>query len=289
MIHLAETPVDPARVVVLGKNGFVAGAALAALRTAGIATLAVGQDDLDLTDPTMAGRLAGMLRPDDTVLFVAARVPCKTVAGFAQNLAMAETVALALATQPVAHLVAISSDAVYGDKPGPIREADPPNPGSLHGVMHAAREGLLRFGLPSVPLMILRPSLLYGVRDPHGGYGPNGFRRAALAGEPITLFGGGEEQRDHVHIDDLAALIVRVIRHRSTGILTVASGQSLSFRAVADLIAGAAPGPVSVVETPRRTPITHRHFDPTLCLRAFPDFRYRTLADAVPSLVGTGS
>jgi nucleoside-diphosphate-sugar epimerase len=40
--------------------------------------------------------------------------------------------------------------------------------------------------------------------DPHNGYGPNRFRRLAAAGQEIVLFGGGEERRDHVLVDDVA-------------------------------------------------------------------------------------
>ena len=58
-----------------------------------------------------------------------------------------------------------------------------------------------------LPLAFLRPTLIYGANDPHNGYGPNRFRRQAAKGETITLFGEGEEKRDHVPVDDVAALV----------------------------------------------------------------------------------
>jgi len=269
------------RVVILGAKGFVAGASAARLARAGVPVLALGRADLDLSAPDADKALAAQLRPGDALLFVSAKAPCKTPDLLMENLAMARTVAAALAASPVAHLVYVSSDAVYGESETLVRETSPTVPTSMHGLMHVAREGLLRFGTKA-PLAILRPSLLYGAADPHNGYGPNQFGRLAAQGKPITLFGEGEEQRDHVLIDDVAEILYRVLAQRSTGILNIATGRSLSFRAVAELAGGAS----EIVGTPRRNPITHRHFDITACLQAFPDFAYQAIEAALPDRRG---
>jgi UDP-glucose 4-epimerase len=130
------------------------------------------------------------------------------------------------------------------------------------------------------PLAILRPTLLYGATDPHNGYGPNRFRRLAAAGQDIVLFGEGEEQRDHVLIDDVAEIIMRVLAHRSCGVLNVATGSVHSFRDIAERTAAMYDPPVAVRGTPRQGPMPHggyRAFDSSACLRAFPDFRYTDL------------
>lgn len=272
MIEHRQDARAPDRVVILGARGFVAGASAARLTHAGVPVRALGQAELDLAAPGADKVLAGELRPTDALLFVSAKAPCKTPDLLMENLAMARNVVSALGESPVAHLVYVSSDAVYGESETLVREASPTVPTSMHGLMHVAREGLLRFGT-KLPLAILRPSLLYGASDPHNGYGPNQFGRLAAAGRPITLFGEGEEQRDHVLIDDVAEIVHRVLARRSTGVLNVATGRSLSFRDVAALIGGAS----EIVGTPRRNPITHRHFDITACLRAFPDFAYQPI------------
>ena len=84
--------------------------------------------------------------------------------------------------------------------------------------------------------------LIYGAKDPHNGYGPNRFRRLAAKGEAITLFGEGEEKRDHVHIADVAALVSAALHHRSTGMLNIATGKSTSFREVAEMIVALSAG-----------------------------------------------
>jgi len=146
--------------------------------------------------------------------------------------------------------------------------------------MHLAREAMFRT-LAGVPLATLRPSLLYGAGDPHNGYGPNRFRRLANKGEPIVLFGEGEERRDHVLIDDLAELAARVLYRRSDGVLNVATGEVASFRDIARLVAEAAGARVPITGTKRVGPMPHngyRPFDAAATREAFPDFAYTTLA-----------
>jgi len=220
------------------------------------------------------------LRTGDSVVFVSALAPTRNNAMLIDNLRMAEAVCAALAAQPVAHLVYVSSDAVYSDDANPVTERSCQQPSSLHGAMHLAREIMLRTAL-KLPLAILRPTLIYGAKDTRNGYGPNRFRRLAAKGEAITLFGEGEEKRDHVHIADVAALVSATLHQRSTGTLNIATGKSTSFRDVAEMIAALSDGSVEIRATPRQNPITHRHFDIVDCLKAFPDFHYISLRDGL--------
>src|SRR5947208_14103615 len=127
----------------------------------------------------------------------------------------------------------------------PLTEATPTATTSMHGAMHVARE-IAFASTVKAPLAILRPSLLYGAHDPHNGYGPNRFRRLANAGNDITLFGEGEERRDHVLIDDLAEIVLRVLKRRSIGTMNIATGTVHSFRDVAERVIAAAPRKVSI-------------------------------------------
>jgi len=278
--HLAVVPQSPSRVVVIGAGGFVGRAICARLAADRITLLTLTCKDLDLLKPDATKTLQGLLRPDDSVVFVSALAPTRTNAMLIDNLRMAEAVCTALALQPVQHLVYISSDAVYADDANPVTERSCRQPSSMHGMMHAARELMLK-AEAKVPLAILRPSLLYGARDPHNGYGPNRFRRLAQKGEPITLFGEGEEQRDHVDIADVARLTALVLAHRSRGELNIATGTSTSFREIAELAVKLSGKSAEIRGTPRQNPITHRHFDITECLKAFPQFRYTPLRDGL--------
>ncbi len=278
--HSSFTRQAPSRVVVIGAGGFVGGAIGARLAADKVPVLALTRSELDLLKPEASTTLQRSLRAGDSVIFVSALAPTRNNAMLIDNLCMAEVVCAALAIQPVAHVVYISSDAVYSDDANPLTERSCRQPSSLHGVMHLAREIMLSAAL-KLPLAILRPTLIYGAKDPHNGYGPNRFRRLAAKGEAITLFGEGEEKRDHVHVDDVAALAGATLHHGSTGTLNIATGRSVSFREVAEMIAALSGRSVEIRGTPRQNPITHRHFDITDCLKAFPEFPYIPLRDGL--------
>lgn len=278
--HAHPAPLSPCRVVVIGAGGFVGGAICKRLTAEKVPVLALTRTGVDLLKPDAAAMLQSQLRPDDGVVFVSALAPTRTNALLIDNLRMAEAVSAALTAQPVGHLVYISSDAVYADDANPVNERSYLQPSSLHGVMHLAREVMLRTTLKT-PLAVLRPTLIYGAADPHNGYGPNRFRRLAAKGEPIMLFGEGEEQRDHVSVGDVAALAVLMLMHASRGVLNAATGTSTSFRAVAEMTVGISGRQVAIKGTPRQNPITHRHFDITECLKAFPTFHCMPLRDGL--------
>jgi nucleoside-diphosphate-sugar epimerase len=127
---------------------------------------------------------------------------------------------------------------------------------------------------------ILRPTLIYGAGDPHSGYGPNRFRKLAARGEVIALFGQGEEKRDHVAVEDVARLAVRVLQHGSIGVLNAVTGISTSFSTIAHIVAGEFKPLAKVELVPRPGPqphLLHRFFDITDCYKSFPDFHYEPL------------
>jgi UDP-glucose 4-epimerase len=282
--HHNTKPQLPTRAVILGTGGFIGGAIVRKLGGPSGSVLGLGRKELDLLDPQAADKLAGLLRADDTLVVVSAKAPCKTPVMLLDNVRMIAAVCEALAKRRVAHLAYISSDAVYADGPLPLSETSPAAPTSLHGAMHLAREQMLLAAAGATPLAILRPTLVYGAGDPHNGYGPNKFRRQANRGETIVLFGEGEERRDHVDVDDIAALVRLVLEYRSSGVLNIATGTVSSFRAVADKAVALSPRKVEIKSSPRSGPMPHngyRPFDPAATAAAFPGFHYTTIDEGL--------
>lgn len=279
--HLNQSPAKPQRVVIIGAGGFVGGAIRKRLETGGIPVLALTRRELDLLSDDAAAKLGRLLQPADSVVVVSALAPVKTVPMLMQNLRMAEAVCAALSQAALSHVLYISSDAVYADDANPVTESSYCAPSTLHGMMHAARELMLK-NATAAPVAMLRPTLIYGAADPHSGYGPNRFRRQADAGEPITIFGDGEERRDHVFVDDVAALAARIIACRSRGELNAVTGVSTSFHDIAQMVARLHGGKVQKVARPGPRPhLLHRFFDITGTLKAFPDFRFTTLEEGI--------
>ncbi len=281
--HLHPQDERPSRVVVIGAAGFVGGAIAARLEHDGVPVLRISRKDVDLLAPNASSSLKDLFRTTDAVVAASARAPVKNADMLVENMVIARAMTRALQQAPVAHVVNISSDAVYADSDGPLTENSCASPGSLHGAMHLAREVMFLSELKA-PLAILRPSLLYGAADPHNGYGPNRFRRLAVKGEDIVLFGEGEERRDHVFIDDVAELAARVLYRRSAGVLNIATGEVHSFRAIAEMIVSRNRGKSKIRRTPRSGPMPHngyRPFDIAACRAAFPDFKYTPLDEGL--------
>ena len=281
--HLNLIPQSPKRVVVIGSGGFVGGAVVKRLLQTGVPTLAIDRAKVELLQGDAGDFLASQLLATDAVVAVAAIAPVKNAQMLADNMRLAASIIEALKKVPVAHVVNVSSDAVYADGPLPLSEASPAAPTSLHGAMHLARE--LAFGAEAAaPLANLRPTLIYGASDPHNGYGPNRFRRLANEGKDIILFGEGEERRDHVFVDDVAELIMQVIQHKSIGTLNIATGHTHTFMEIAKAVVAISGKPATVTTSPRVGPVPHngyRPFDITACLQAFPNFRYTLLREGL--------
>lgn len=287
LIHYLPEGAAPARVVILGAGGFIGRTLSGLLEQAGIPCLPVDLPGFDLGAAGAGAALAPLLRADDSLVFLASLTPDKgrDAAALRTNIAIAEAVLDAVARRPVAHLLYFSTDGVYPFAGALVSEASPAAPIDSYGAMHLAREMLVReaaAGLAApLPVAVLRATLVYGGADTHNSYGPNRLRRMAAQDGRITLFGEGEEMRDHVHVGDVARLILLVLRHRSAGLLNIASGRSVSYRGLARMIATLSDRPVEIVAGPRRQPVTHRHFDVTALRRAFPDFRMLPLEEGL--------
>lgn len=114
----------------------------------------------------------------------------------------------------VAHLVYASSSSVYGATHTlPFSEDQPTDaPVSLYAATKKADELMAYsyshlFGLPATGLRFFTVYGPWGRPD----MAPMLFTRAILAGEPITVFNGGDMRRDFTYVDDIVEGVVRVL------------------------------------------------------------------------------
>ncbi|MDB2324244.1 NAD-dependent epimerase/dehydratase family protein [Alphaproteobacteria bacterium] len=281
--HMLKSPKVPNRTVIIGASGFVGSSIFMHLKAVGASVVGLTREHVDLLDIGAAKKLASLLQPGDTVVATSAIAPCRDCAMLADNMHMVENILTALNLVDVSHVINISSDAIYADSDLPLTEASVTAPYSHHGAMHLAREiGFLNE--INAPLVNLRPTLIFGASDPHNGYGPNRFRRLATKGDDLLLFGNGEEQRDHVFIDDVAELVFRVICRKSIGTLNIATGHVKSFRWLAEKTQEITGSKSSIISTERVGLMPHRGyrpFDITACKEAFPDFNYTLIEEGL--------
>jgi UDP-glucose 4-epimerase len=284
--NLNKKSILPERAIVLGGHGFIGSAIHNNLIQNHIPVKSIGRSDFDLLDEHSDQKLASILKSGDVLIFVSAKAPCRNIDDLIGNLQMAKVVISALKLQSIDHLIYISSDAVYQDSDQPISETSCVEPASIHGVMHLAREVLLKTEFTG-PMSIVRPTLVYGVNDPHNGYGPNSFKRLGINNKDIILFGEGEELRDHVYVEDIAELVRLVILYKSTGIVNAVSGEAVSFRKLAELITKKCNSTGDIKTTARKGPMPHngyREFLPSSACQNFPNFQFSKVAEGISAI-----
>lgn len=146
-------------------------------------------------------------------------------------------------------LVMASSSSVYGDAPElPLRETTACRPISPYGVTKLAAENLAQlYGrLHGVPVVSLRYFTVYGPRQrPDMAF--HRFLKAARDGEPITLFGDGEQTRDFTFIEDVVkATRAAADSGRPGCVYNVGGGERTSVNRVVELIGEITARPLQV-------------------------------------------
>jgi UDP-glucose 4-epimerase len=265
-------------IAVLGGSGFVGGEVANLLCALNVRTRAFSSKDVDLLDATSVSLAAETLNAADAIVFASAIAPCRTISDLRSNLLMVEN--LVAFVNPDTHVVYVSSDAVYADTDKPINEGSEVTPISMHGLMHISREFILESHFKS--LSVVRPTLIYGKNDPHNGYGPNKFTRKAENNEKIELFGEGEEIRDHIHVNSVAAIISELAQQKVCGVFNAVSGFGITFREVAEIVISITGSTSEISSVERNGPMPHnglRIFDATKVRTNFPQIELGSFAD----------
>jgi nucleoside-diphosphate-sugar epimerase len=136
-------------------------------------------------------------------------------------------------------IVYASSSSVYGDRvPMPMREDALPQPVSPYGVTKLAAEQLcyLYFANHGVPTVALRYFTVYGPRQrPDMGF--HRFLRATILGEPITVYGDGEQTRDFTFVADAVSATIAAGACGIPGrVYNIGGGSRVSINHVLEMI-----------------------------------------------------
>src|SRR5579862_2684952 len=155
------------------------------------------------------------------------------------NIEATQVLLEACAGRPLERLVYASSSSVYGDNtPIPMREDMLPEPVSPYGVTKLAAEQLcylyhVNFGVPAVSL---RYFTVYGPRQrPDMGF--HKFLRATLLGDPITVYGDGEQTRDFTFVHDaVSATAAAGVQGVPGRVYNIGGGSRVSINQVLEMI-----------------------------------------------------
>src|SRR5213082_748214 len=154
-------------------------------------------------------------------------------------------VLLAARDEGVRRVVYSSSSSVYGTRRElPVNEDQPPDPLSPYGVAKLAAERYcVSFSrvYESFQTVVLRYFNVFGpYQSPFSQYAAMVplFIRTIAEGEPVTIFGDGEQSRDFTYVENVvdATLRAAAAGGASGRIFNVAAGSPASVNAVADAI-----------------------------------------------------
>ena len=128
----------------------------------------------------------------------------------------------------------------YKKRDIPFTEDMPLEPDDLYGALKAMAEYEIQDS--SMNYVIMRFANVYGygsglfVTKTGGAIG--NFIKAGMAGTDITLYDGGEQGIDYVHIADVSNAVMSIIDNKSLGkeILNVGSGELVTIKKLAETI-----------------------------------------------------
>jgi nucleoside-diphosphate-sugar epimerase len=165
----------------------------------------------------------------------------------------------------IERVVYASSSSVYGDHvPMPMKEDALPQPVSPYGVTKLAAEQLctlyyVNYGVPTVSL---RYFTVYGPRQrPDMGF--HKFLRATIQGQPITVYGDGEQTRDFTFVADaVSATIAAATRGIAGRVYNIGGGSRVTINEVLEMI-GRVSGrrPIIEVDEAQRGDMRHTFAD----------------------------
>jgi nucleoside-diphosphate-sugar epimerase len=173
--------------------------------------------------------------------------------------------------RPIERLVYASSSSIYGDNVAlPMRETALPQPVSPYGVSKLAAEQLcylyhVKYGVPAVSL---RYFTVYGPRQrPDMGF--HRFLKATLRGEPIAVYGDGEQTRDFTFVADAVSATFAAARRGVPGrVYNIGGGSRVTVNQVLDMV-GRVTGRVPIIqsETAQKGDMRHTYADTSLARR----------------------
>jgi UDP-glucose 4-epimerase len=146
----------------------------------------------------------------------------------------------------IRRVVFSSSAGIFGElKTLPIAEDHPQDPDSPYGTSKLAAEkmSLVYNKLYSMRNVCLRYFNVYGLNQRYDAYGnviPI-FANRILKGEPLTIYGDGEQTRDFVSVADVAAAnIGAALSETAAGVYNIGNGTMVTINELARLIQAAA-------------------------------------------------
>ena len=150
---------------------------------------------------------------------------------------------------------ASTGGAILGDAVPPVHEDMPARPLAPYGASKLAGEGYCSayFGSYGLATVALRFSNVYGPWSYQKGSVVAAFFRKILTGEPLVIYGDGQQTRDFLFVGDLCEAIVAATRHDVGGqVFHIAAGIETPIAALAERMLRVTGAGVAIEHRPAR-------------------------------------
>jgi len=186
-----------------------------------------------------------------------------------------------------------SSIAVYGAGQLPMREDMTPMPEDPYGIAKYAVELDLEAAhrMWGLNYVVFRPHNVYGEHQNLGDRYRNVigiFMNQAMRGEPMTVFGDGEQTRAFSYIDDVAPQIARSVDVQASYGETINIGADTPYTVnhLASVVARAFGVKPDIRHLPARNEVVHAHADHAKAHRLFGGSKPVALEDGIARMAG---
>lgn len=169
-----------------------------------------------------------------------------------RNVTATQRLLEALPNGNVERFIFASSSSVYGSADeGPVREDSRLRPASPYGLSKLAAEELVRLYVRQrgVPATILRYFTVYGPRQ-RPDMALTRFISAAACGEPLQVFGDGDQVREMTYVSDVVDATGAALDAPAGGVYNVGGGSRATVNELVDHVRRALDAPVEVVHGP---------------------------------------
>jgi UDP-glucose 4-epimerase len=195
---------------------------------------------------------------------------------YTNNVIGSVTLVNAAVRHDVECFVFTSSIAVYGHNQLPMTEAMVPQPEDSYGIAKYAVELELAasqrlFGLPYV---VFRPHNVYGENQNIGDRYRNVigiFMNQIMRGEPLTVFGDGEQTRAFTHVADVAPAIAAAphVAAARNQVFNIGADRAHTINRLAEVVSSAMGARLQVRHLPARSEVVHAFSDHAKLERVF--------------------
>lgn len=232
-------PRDAMRILITGGNGFIGSHVTKALEGHDVRIYDRAENPKD--DIRDAARLRDAARDCDAIIHLAALVSVQETLAKPEETsainALGSKHVLDAARETGARVILASTAAIYGLAPKvPTAEDTPLAPASPYGKSKAAMEAYGEHARKEgVPVVTLRLFNVYGegqrADSPYAAVIPL-FIERARQGEPLIIYGDGEQTRDFIHASDVGRAFASALSWEP-GTYNVASGTATSINELA--------------------------------------------------------